>query len=399
MSSRSASTAPDTFDIAIAGAGPVGLTLALALARREFTVALIDTGASPAPGRAFLVAAGCWRIWRALGLDPALSQAAEPVLSVTAGAGFGDIAFLPGDAGEGPALGYMIEEAPLVEALAAAVDAESGVTRLTPARLEQVHINSAWVMPETATDKLRARLLIGCDGRRSLVRSAADIRYQGRDYDANALSAILRLDAPHHGEARQIFLKTGPIAALPLKGQRINLVWTHRGAVADVLANLSDADFEAELAKAADGFLNDFRLDGPRHVFPVGVRVADRLHGERIALAGDSAHLVHPLAGQGLNLGLKDAAALVDVIAGAAHVGLDIGSASALAPYTRWRRPDIVASAAAMDAFHSAFTGPAPIRVAAGMALGAAGGASWLRVLFARDAAAQGGDAPSLMQA
>jgi 2-octaprenyl-6-methoxyphenol hydroxylase len=204
---------------------------------------------------------------------------------------------------------------------------------------------------------------------------------------------------PHDGAARQIFLPSGPMAALPLSGGRINLVWTERAAVAEALMALDDAGFEAELGKRADGFLPGVKLAGKRHSFPVGLHVADRFHGPRVALAGDSAHQIHPLAGQGLNLGLKDVAALVDVIAEASRVGLDIGAETALAPYTRWRRADVVASAAAMEGFARLFAGPAPIRIAAALAMQAAGNLGPARKLFAQEAGGVLGELPSLMRA
>jgi 2-octaprenyl-6-methoxyphenol hydroxylase len=162
---------------------------------------------------------------------------------------------------------------------------------------------------------------------------------------------------------------------------------------------LDDAGFEAELARRADGFLSGVKLAGRRHSFPVGLHVADRFHAARVALAGDSAHQIHPLAGQGLNLGLKDVAALVDVIVEAGRVGLDIGAETALAPYTRWRRADVVASAAAMEGFARLFAGPAPVRIAAALAMQATGNIPSARKLFAQEAGGVLGELPSLMQA
>lgn len=399
------SSSGDAFDVLIAGGGPVGLTLALALARRGFTTALADAGPAKIEGRAFLVAAGCWRIWRALGVEAELLAHAEPVTSVEAGSGpsllgSGGIAFLSSDsAAEATELGYMIEEGPLNAALRVALGREEAATIFSPVRIGAPEVGDAWAQVDAGGRTLKARLVVGCDGVRSAIRQAAGIRFSGRDYPAKALSTVLKLDSSHHGAARQVFLPTGPVAALPLKDNRVNLVWSHRAAVADALAAMSDADFVAELARATDGFLDGFRLDGARHAFPLGVHVADRLHGPRIALAGDAAHQIHPLAGQGLNLGLKDVAALVDVIAEADRVGLDIGSEGALAPYTKWRRPDIVAQAAAMDGFAMAFTGPAPVRALAGLGMAAAGQAPMLRRAFAREAAGEGGETPSLMRA
>jgi 2-octaprenyl-6-methoxyphenol hydroxylase len=405
---------PNTFDVAIAGGGPVGLTLALALAQRSFDVGLVDAGlrvgakpgAEPGGGRAFFVAFGCWRIWRALGLEPQLLRSAEPVASVEAQGQAGGISFLASDCKDEPVLGYMIEQGPLVAALTEAAKTSDRISlrpgRTSDARFADPRAILTFENLEGAGGKaaeIGASLIVGCDGARSGVRAAAGIRYEGWDYPARAISTTITSIEPHHGAARQIFLSSGPMAALPLSENRINLVWTERAAVAETLMALDDAGFEAELAKRADGFLSGVKLAGRRHAFPVGLHVADRFHGPRVALAGDSAHQIHPLAGQGLNLGLKDVAALVDVIAEAARVGLDIGAETALAPYTRWRRADVVASAAAMEGFARLFAGPAPVRIAAALAMQAAGGIPSARKLFAQEAGGVLGELPSLMRA
>jgi 2-octaprenyl-6-methoxyphenol hydroxylase len=194
-----------------------------------------------------------------------------------------------------------------------------------------------------------------------------------------------------------VFLSNGPMAVLPLKDDRANLIWTEKAAVAEALVSLDDAGFERELAKKAGAFLTDARLAGPRVTFPIGLYIAERFDAHRVALAGDAAHTIHPLAGQGLNLGLKDVAALVDVVVEASRAGLDIGAASALAPYTAWRRADVIATAAAMEGFHRTFTSSLPIRLVAGAAMAAAGAIPPLRKLFAREAGGDLGDLPSLM--
>jgi 2-octaprenyl-6-methoxyphenol hydroxylase len=399
-------TKPNEFDVAIAGGGPVGLTLALALAQRGLGVGLIDADLKASPGsvggRAFFVAFGCWRIWRALGLEADLLRVAEPVTSVEAKGQAGGISFLASDCKDEPVLGYMIEQGPLVAALTEAAKASDKIGlrpgRTTAARFADPRAALAFDA-DGKPGEVSASLVVGCDGARSGVRAAAGIRYEGWDYPARAISTTITSAEPHHGAARQIFLPSGPMAALPLTDGRINFVWTERAAVAEALVALDDAGFEAELAKRAEGFLSNVRLAGKRHSFPVGLHVADRFHGPRVALAGDSAHQIHPLAGQGLNLGLKDVAALVDVIAEASRVGLDIGAETALAPYTRWRRADVVASAAAMEGFARLFAGPAPVRIAAALAMQAAGSISSARKLFAQEAGGVLGDLPSLMRA
>ena len=387
-------------DVAIAGGGPVGLTLALALARRGVEVALADAGAPPGEGpadsRAYFIAYGCWRIFRALGLEEQLLPHAEPVLQVEAEGRLGGISFIAEECAE-PALGYMIEGSALAAVLYAAVKAETHVRMLSRARIDKVTFAPAKAQLVVGDLVIEARLVVGCDGAKSPVRSAAGLRFEGHDYDAAALSTTLKLGKPHNGAARQIFLPRGPMAVLPLTGNRANLIWTERASAAGALAGLSDDEFERELAKAAGDFIPGAKLAGARHVFPLRLKVAERFDGHRVALAGDAAHVIHPLAGQGLNLGLKDVAALVDVIGEAERVGLDIGAASALAPYTAWRRGDVAATAGAMEGFARAFTAPLPVRLVAGAAMAAAGNVPGARKLFAKEAGGDLGDVPSLM--
>lgn len=389
-----------TCDVAIAGGGPVGLTLALALARKGFTAGVADAAPPPGEGRAdtraYFVAYGCWRIFRALGLDDRLRDHAEPVMEVEAEGRIGGITFIAEDCAE-PTLGYMIPADALSDVLHAACKAEARINLLNGARVEAVTFGPGAAMLDLGRCSISALLVVGCDGRNSLVRRAAGLRFEGHDFDAVALSATVKLARPHNGAARQIFLPRGPMAVLPLRDNHANLIWTESRRVATALAALDARSFELELAKKAGAFLPDAQLAGPRITFPVGLHIAERFDGHRVALAGDAAHVIHPLAGQGLNLGLKDVAALVDVIAEAAHAGLDVGAPSALAPYTTWRRADVVATAAAMEGFSRTFTSVLPVRLAAGAAMAAAGMFPATRKLFAREAGGDLGDLPSLM--
>jgi len=396
---------PQTSDVVIAGGGPAGLTLALGLAAKGFDAAVVDAappklaaGANAGDSRAFFIAYGCWRIFRALGLEDALLADAQAVTSVEAEGRLGGISFLAEECESEPVLGYMVEAGRLNAALLAAAKANPRI-RLVAGRIAGATFGDPHAVAMVGETELRGSLLVGCDGGRSAIREAAGIRFEGWDYEAKAISATVKLGTPHHGAARQVFLPGGPLAVLPLTGDRANLVWTERADVAEALMALDDKGFEAELAKRSKGFLPGATLVGARHAFPLGLRLAERFHGSRVALAGDSAHLIHPLAGQGLNLGLKDVAALIDVIAEAAHAGLDIGTETALAPYTRWRRADVVATAAAMEGFARAFSAPLPVRLAAGLAMQAAGSSRTVRKLFAREAGGDLGELPSLMRA
>lgn len=392
-------------DVAIAGGGPVGLTLALALARRGYAVTVADAAPPPGQGRpdtrAYFIAHGCWRIFRALGLEEKLLAAAESVTEVEAEGRVGGISFIAEECSE-PALGYMIEAGALADVLHAAVRDEAGVTLLSGVHVRKIEFGPGAATLTLDDREISAPLVVGCDGRNSLVRRAAGLRFEGHDYDAAAISTTVKLAEPHNGAARQVFLPNGPMAVLPLKddllaSSRANLIWTEKAGVAEALAALDERGFELELAKKAGAFLPDATLAGPRVTFPIGLYIAERFDGHRVALAGDAAHVIHPLAGQGLNLGLKDVAALVDVIAEAARAGLDIGAASALQPYTAWRRADVVATAAAMEGFARTFSSALPVRLAAGGAMAVAGMIPPARKLFAREAGGDLGELPSLM--
>lgn len=356
-------------------------------------------GGAGGGGRVYLVAAGCWRILEALGVGNELGDHAEPVREVVAAAGSGATTFHGADAGDGDVLGFVIEGAVLERVLGEAVGRDPRIVVRAPDQLVRLDIEEGRVDGSFESGAhVDARLVVGCDGVRSAVRERAGIAFDGWDYPFRALSTVMTYDLDHGGRARQAFLPGGPIAALPMTRGRVNVVWSVKSAVAETLTQMSDEDFEAELARQAEGFLPGARLAGGRASFPLSNRIAARFHGHRVALAGDSAHVVHPLAGQGLNLGLKDVAALVDVVSEAARVGLDIGSEAALAPYTQWRRSDVVATAAAMEGFHRAFTGPAPVRAFAGMAMKAAGSVREARRMFAMEAAGLLGETPSLMR-
>lgn len=383
----------------------MGLTLALALAARGFEVAVADAAAPPGQGpadsRAYFIAYGCWRIFRALGLEEQLLPHAEPVLQVEAEGRLGGISFIAEDCAE-TSLGYMIEGSALVAVLHAAAVAHPQVRLMSRAKVDAVTFGAADATMTVGDVDVVAALIAGCDGANSLVRRTAGLRFEGHAYDAAAVSTTIALSKPHEGVARQIFLPRGPMAVLPLKGDtahphRANLIWTERKAIAEALVGLSDSEFERELAKATGDFLPEAKLAGPRHTFPLRLHVAERFDAHRLALAGDAAHVIHPLAGQGLNLGLKDVAALVDVIAEAQRVGLDIGAESALSPYTTWRRADIAATAAAMEGFARAFTALLPVRLAAGGAMAAAGAIPAARKVFAREAGGDLGELPTLM--
>ncbi len=425
---------PARFDVLVAGAGPVGLALGLGLARAGMTVAIIapedlapkgatiDAGAI-GDSRAYAVGAATWRIIEALDLAPDQLRPVTPILGMAvcegrrlrAGSGGPTRSARPGWTGDGPGflgfdgdeqsggpgpLGFIVEDRVLRKALLAAAHAEANLTFFAPARLTGASFSTAAAEITLAEGRrLSAPLAIAADGRRSPLRDAAGIRIYGGDYRQTALVATLRHSKPHQGIARQIFLPAGPLALLPLADDRSGLVWTLRADAADAMIKLSDSEFLAELGARIGDCLGVTEIEGARAGFPVGLQIAAELVRPRLALAGDCAHVLHPLAGQGLNLGLRDAAFLLENVIGNDRLGLDIGFAVNLRAYQRARRADIMRHAAVTHGINTLFSNDfRPLQMIRGPGLALAGAFRPARQFFMREAAGDSSCAPALMR-
>lgn len=406
-------------DVLIGGGGLVGPTLALALEQIGLSVIIVDasrpseTLAANFDGRAFAIAFSSYRMWRALGLGEALDRVAQPIAEIMVtdgrlGAGgrrggpsllhlHFDSAELHGD---GEPLGLMLEARHVRLALDDAVRARPSIRMVQPQSLTAIARDSAGVTATLADgSRLRAPLLVGADGRRSFVRDAVGIRTVGWEYPVTAIVATIQHEKPHDATAHEFFLPDGPFAILPLKGDRSNIVWAEKRAVADALLKLPEADFLAELRRRFGDFLGALSLEGPRFGYPLSLKLAERMIDDRVALAGDSAHGIHPLAGQGLNLGLKDCAALAECVADAVSVGLDPGDVSALERYQRWRRFDNVTMALGMEFFDKVFSNDfGPLRAARTLGLAAVNAAGPARRFFMKYAGGASGDLPKLLK-
>lgn len=391
------------YPVAIAGGGVVGLTLALALARCGIETIVLEAfgraAHSPLGGRHFMVSFGCWRVWRSLGLDKDLADLAEPVWGLSAVCADGTLGVRAEDGQDGSPLGYMIAEESLTKVLMRAAKKDTMVTFAPTGAVLAVEAGPFEVLLRMDTHAVRARLAVGCDGLRSVIRQSSGIRFEGWDYPLKAISAVVQTVGGHGGVARQIFTRRGPLAFLPLREGRANIVWTQPSAAADALMALPEEDFVEEAASRLGGVVKGARVATGRQAFRLGSHVADCFHGDRVVLAGDSAHQIHPLAGQGLNLGLKDVAALVDVVCDAQKLGLDIGSSVVLSQYTRWRRSDVVAVAAVMEGFSQIFSGPPLLRALAGATMDLMGSSPAVRSWLMKEAGADTGDLPTLMRA
>lgn len=398
-------------DILIAGGGLNGPVLALALARAGFSVTLVDAAAPAArlarfDGRAYAIAASSRRMLARLGLWNQLApQAQEMVeIKVTDGrAGEGPSAwwlhFDSAEIEEGP-MGHMVEDRHLRSALAAALKAMQGVTLRAPAKVVAQETSAGGVsVTLDSGEVLRAGLLVGCDGRASGTAARAGIRRNGWGYGQSAVTCAVEHELPHKGIAHQFFMPGGPLAILPLTGRRSSLVWSERTPRAERLAAMPEAEFLDALRPAFGNFLGEIGLVGSRGLFPLGLSLAERFTARRVALVGDAAHGLHPVAGQGLNAGLRDVAALAEVLGEARKHGEDAGSALVLDRYARWRRFDTTVLAATTDLTTRLFSNDNPLlRLARDAGLGAINAVAPLRRAMIREAAGLTGELPPLMR-
>ncbi|MEM1150085.1 MAG: FAD-dependent monooxygenase [Pseudomonadota bacterium] len=400
-------------DLAIVGAGPAGGTLALAAAKLGLTVTLIDArdpNETPREDtRNFAIVRGSWNLLSFCGLTERLQDEAEPLrgLEATDGAPhwFGaPTALFTGDDLEGQSpdglLGHMVEAQALQAALDEALAQTEAITHLTPARFDGLKPVEGGICASLSDEKsVSARLVVGCDGLNSPVRQAAGIGVEGRRYGKSVFAADVTLERPHHGIARQLFTPEGPFATLPLKGDRANLAWYMKEGAAEALAALPTEAQEAELNAGFAEFAGQMKIDGPVRAYPLILQVANAMVGDRVALVGDAARRINPLAGQGLNLGFKDVAALAEVAAKYVRAGLDPGSPLALEDYQRWRRLDANATALGMDMTDRVFSNDnmvlKPLR---GLALAVAERAGPVRKALAQQASATQDYLPELMK-
>ena len=395
-------------DIIIVGGGLNGPCLALACAQAGMASIVIDAlpeldRADPGfDGRSYALALASVRMLGALGIWDKVGEKSQPMLEIKASdgrAGEGAAPFFlhfdHAEIEEGP-MGHMLEDRFLRCALLAAMDAEPRITHRAATRV--MGQGTASVTLDTG-ETLTAHLLVGADGRRSGVAERAGIKRMGWEYGQTALVCAVDHDLPHGGIAHQFFMPGGPLAILPLPGNRSSIVWSEREPRASSLADASDDDFLAALRPAFGTFLGEIRLTGARYTYPLSLSLAQSFTAERLALVGDAAHGVHPIAGQGLNLGLRDVSALAETLADAKRRGEDIGASDVLTRYGQWRRFDTAALAVATDSVNRLFSNDNPaLRAIRDIGMGVISATPKLRRTFIREAAGLTGDLPRLMQ-
>jgi 2-octaprenyl-6-methoxyphenol hydroxylase len=397
-------------DLLIGGAGFAGLALAIALRRglgEELSVTVVDPTLVAAPSkdpRASAIAAAARRLFEAIEVWDAVAADAQPILDMVVTDSKLDDAVRPtfltfgGDVEPVEPFAHMVENRHLIDALVKKAK-EAGVDLRADTVSGFEHAANAIEVQLAGGETISARLLVGADGARSKIREQAGIASHGWNYDQSAIVTTVAHEREHNGRAAEHFLPAGPFAILPLKGKRSSIVWTETAHEAERMVALPDDEFHAELEKRFGLQLGDLKVVGPRRAFPLGLFTARSFIAERLALVGDAAHIIHPIAGQGLNMGLRDAAALAEAIADAARLGLDIGDAQVLERYQRWRRFDTMTMGVATDGLNRLFSNSSDVlRLVRDFGLGAVERMPALKRVFIREAAGFTGDVPKLLR-
>lgn len=396
--------------IVIGGGAFAGLALALALRQGlgpEIPVIVADPALGTRPSRdprATAIVAACRRLFETIGAWDAVRDEAQPILDMVVTDSKLEDATRPvflnfaGDVAPGEPFAHMVENRRLIDALVARAEAEGIDLRATTvasydARSEGIDVTLG------DGSVIAASLLVAADGARSKLRERAGIATNGWEYDQSGIVVTVGHERDHEGRAEEHFLPAGPFAILPLSGKRSSLVWTERRAEAARIVALGDEDFHAELERRFGLHLGEVKaLDKPR-AFPLSYFVARSFIAERLALVGDAAHVIHPIAGQGLNMGLKDVAALAEVVVDAARLGMDLGGADMLERYQRWRRFDTMAMGVATNSLNFLFSNQSTLlRTVRDIGLGLVDRTPPLKNLFIRQAAGLTGEVPRLLK-
>lgn len=394
-------------EVLVVGGGLAGLTLATALASAGVPVACVDrddpgrhldadfdgrTTALAHASRNVLEGAG---VWRHLAAD------AGPILDIRVADGNAPL-FLHydhRDVGLGP-FGYIVENAVIRRALFARAGELEGLVHLTGTAVAALERTATRAVATLADGRrVAARLVVGADGQGSFCRRSAGIPVTSWRYDQTAIVCNIAHEKPHHGIAVEHFLPTGPFAVLPMTGDRSSIVWSERSDRVPIYMRLDDAAFAAELERRAGPWLGRVTPITRRWTWPLGVMHAGRYVDRRLALVGESAHAIHPIAGQSLNMGLRDVAALAEVVVDAHRLGLDVGDPAGLERYQRWRRFDNLTLVAVTDGLTRLFSNDvAPVRLARDLGMAAVNRAGPLKRFFMRHAMGMVGDLPRLIR-
>jgi 2-octaprenyl-6-methoxyphenol hydroxylase len=354
--------------------------------------------------RASAIAAAARRLFETLGVWDAVADGAQPILDMVVTDSKLKDAVRPvfltfaGEVEAGQPFAHMIENAPLVAALAARAS-EQGIA-LRPCAVTRFEQRPGHIQVSFGDGSVtQAMLLVAADGARSRVREQAGIATHGWSYGQSAIVTTVAHEREHNGRAEEHFLPAGPFAILPLSGKRSSLVWTETDAEAARIIALPDEEFHGELERRFGLHLGEIGVVAARRAHPLGLYIARAFVADRIALVGDAAHVIHPIAGQGLNMGLRDIAALAEAVVDAARLGLDIGGADVLERYQRWRRFDTMAMGIATDGLNRLFSNESDVlRLLRDVGLGLVDRMPALKSFFIREAAGMTGEVPKLLR-
>jgi 2-octaprenyl-6-methoxyphenol hydroxylase len=406
----------DNVELLVAGGGLVGLLLAIACAGAGLDVALVDRQDPRAmqdaafDGRSSAIAYGSRRVLEGLGVWPEIAPQAEPILEIRVADDHSPL-FLHYDHRDletGAPLGYIVENRVLRRALFARAGALPRLSLLAPIAVERADAMPGGIVALLSDGRrLAARLVAACDGRDSPLRRAAGIHTVEWRYPQTGIVATVRHEKPHRGVAIEHFLPAGPFAILPMTDDcseatharrgRSSIVWTERDVLAPRLMKLDDAAFAAELGSRFGDFLGAVEPVGPRWAYPLALMQAERYAAPRLALVGEAAHLIHPIAGQGLNLSIRDVAALAELVVDQRRLGLDIGEDGLLRHYQRWRRFDALLLAAVTDGLNRLFSNALPpLRLVRDLGLAAVDRLRPVKRFLMRDAMGLTGELPRL---
>ena len=397
-------------DVLIGGGGFAGLALAIALRQglgESFRVIVADPAFgrdARDEGRASAIAAAARRLFETIGVWQEVAGEAQPILDmVVTDSRLQDVMrptylTFAGEIAPGEPFAHMVENHRVVAALTRRASADGVELRADAVR--GIAVRGDRIDATLSDDRVvSARLVVAADGAHSAIREACGIQSFGWDNEQSGIVTTVEHERDHDGRAEEHFLPAGPFAILPLKGRRSSIVWTEQASEAERIVALSDPEFHIELERRFGLKLGEIKAVGPRRAFPLGLSVARSFAGERVALVGDAAHVIHPIAGQGLNLGLRDVAALAEAVADAARLGLDIGGADVLDRYQRWRRFDTMTMGVATDGLNRLFSNRSDaLRVVRDIGLGMVERMPRLKDVFIREAAGLTGEVPKLLR-
>lgn len=402
-------SAADMFDVVIAGGGYVGLSLAVALKQGDESISCAIVDPKPMDQlhndpRASAIAAAASRMLTQLGVWPKIEAESQPINEMIVTDSKLRDAVRPvfltfdGEATEGEPFAHMMPNGVMMPALYKAAK-KLGVKFFAPGTADTFRTHPDQVELELADGTvLKGRLLVAADGVRSKLRDLAGIRTVNWDYGQSGIVTTVKHERPHNGRAEEHFLPAGPFAILPLPGNRSSLVWTEKTSDADRLVRSDEFTFELELERRFGHHLGTLEVDGPRRAYPLGLKLARDFVNPRFALIGDAAHGIHPIAGQGLNLGFKDVAALAEVVVDARRLGQDPGGLDILERYQRWRRFDTFQMGVVTDVLNRLFSNDNDVlRAFRDFGLGLVDRMPGIKTQFIKEAAGFAGPVPKLL--